>query len=85
MSRHDVSYGVGLSHNRSTLQTMTQSFLALSVPRTPFHGMSKIVPEVQMVAVDAVHVKEVQRFITYADPHETVGGYWSLYYRGECF
>lgn len=40
-------------------------------------------PEVQMVAVGAIHVKEIQRFITYADPYETVGGFWSLYYPGE--
>lgn len=36
-----------------------------------------------MIAVDAVHVKEVQQFITYADPYETVGGTWSMTYPGE--
>lgn len=36
-----------------------------------------------MIAIDAVHVKEMQRFTTYADPHETVGGFWSLTYPGE--
>lgn len=39
--------------------------------------------EIQMIAVDAVHMKEVQQFITYADPYETVGGSWSVYYPGE--
>eukprot|EP00752_Nemacystus_decipiens_P003960 g3626.t1 len=38
--------------------------------------------EVQMIAVDVVHVTEIQQFITYADPYETVGGFWSLYYPG---
>lgn len=41
------------------------------------------VSEVQMIAVDVVHVKEIQRFIIYADPYERVGGYWSLEYPGE--
>ncbi|CAM9763265.1 unnamed protein product [Pylaiella littoralis] len=38
--------------------------------------------EIQMIAVDVVHVTEIQQFITYADPYETVGGFWSLYYPG---
>lgn len=35
-----------------------------------------------MIAVDAVHTKEIQRFVTYADPYEAVGGFWSLAYPG---
>lgn len=36
-----------------------------------------------MVAVDVVHVTEIQQFITYADPYETVGGFWRVYYPGK--
>lgn len=36
-----------------------------------------------MIAVDVVHITEVQQFITYADPYETVGGFWSLSYPGK--
>lgn len=36
-----------------------------------------------MIAVDVVHVTEIQQFITFADPYETVGGFWSLYYPGK--
>lgn len=36
-----------------------------------------------MIAVDVVHIKEIQRFITYADPYERVGGHWSLEYPGK--
>lgn len=39
--------------------------------------------EIQMVAIDVVHVAEIQQFTTYADPYETVGGSWSVYYPGE--
>lgn len=41
------------------------------------------VSEIQMVAVDVVHVTEIQQFITYADPYETVGGFWRVYYPGK--
>lgn len=36
-----------------------------------------------MIAIDVVHVTEIQQFITYADPYETVGGFWSLDYPGK--
>ncbi|CAM9774934.1 unnamed protein product, partial [Discosporangium mesarthrocarpum] len=35
-----------------------------------------------MVGLESVHVKEMQTFTTYADPYETVGGHWSLFYEG---
>ncbi|CAM9102436.1 unnamed protein product [Scytosiphon promiscuus] len=44
---------------------------------------SQSTSEVQMIAIDVLHVKEIQQFITYADPYETVGGFWSLYYPGK--
>lgn len=46
---------------------------------------SQTVSEIQMIAVDVVHINEVQRFITYADPYETVGGFWRLFYPGKFF
>lgn len=51
------------------------------VPSTPC--LSQTVSEIQMVAVDVVHVTEIQQFTTYANPYERVGGFWSVYYPGE--
>lgn len=36
-----------------------------------------------MIAVDVLHVNEIQRFITYADPYQAVGGFWRLSYPGK--
>lgn len=68
--------------NRRLRPITVYTFVVAQYP-PPLTNVLQTKLEVQMIAVDVVHVTEIQQFITFADPYETVGGFWSLSYPGK--